>query len=44
MYAGPLEIQRVNSLTGKEFYLLNLPYFLSPVVHEYLEWMMEEIN
>jgi predicted AAA+ superfamily ATPase len=44
MYAGPLEIQRVNTLTGKKFYLLNLPYFLSPAVHEYLEWMMEEIK
>ena len=44
MYAGPREIQRVNTLTGKKFYLLDLPYFLSPAVHEHLEWMMEEIK
>jgi len=44
MYAGPLEIQRVNSLAGKSFYLLNLPYFLASAVHKYLEWMMEEIE
>ena len=44
MYAGPLEIQQVSSLTGKSFYLLNLPYFLVSAVHKYLEWMMAEIN
>jgi hypothetical protein len=44
MYAGPLEIQRVHSLAGKGFYLLNLPYFLASAVHKYLEWMMEEIE
>ena len=44
MYAGPLEIQHVNSLSGKKFYLLNLPYCLVSSVHLYLDWMMEEIN
>ncbi|MBW2606012.1 MAG: DUF4143 domain-containing protein [Deltaproteobacteria bacterium] len=44
MYAGPLEIQRVNFLAGKRFYLLNLPYFLSSAVHKYLKWMIEEIE
>jgi predicted AAA+ superfamily ATPase len=44
MYAGPLEAQRVSSLTGKEFHLLNLPYFLAAAVHGYLNWMEEEIK
>ena len=44
MYAGPLEIQRVTSLPGKDFYLLNLPYFLASAVHKYLDWMMRSIE
>jgi len=41
MYAGPLEIKRVNSPSGKRFYLLDLPYFLASSVHKYLDWMMD---
>ena len=44
MYAGPLEIQRVNSPSGKGFYLLNLPYFLASSVHKYLGWMIENMG
>ena len=44
LYAGPLELQHASSITGKKFYLLNLPYFLASAVHKYMEWMMEEIN
>jgi predicted AAA+ superfamily ATPase len=44
MYAGHLEIQRVNSPSGKNFYLLNLPYFLASSVHKYLGWMIENIE
>ena len=42
LYAGPLEIQPARTLTGKEFYLLNMPYFLASRVHQYLDWMVAE--
>ena len=41
LYAGPLEMQNVQTVSGKEFVLLNLPYFLASVIHQYLEWMIE---
>jgi uncharacterized protein len=42
LYAGKLEIQDVLSPAGKTFSLLNLPYFLASIVHEYMDWMMDE--
>ncbi len=44
LYAGPLEVQPARTLAGKEFYLLNIPYFLAAHVHQYLDWMMVEIS
>ena len=43
LYAGPLEIQPARTLAGKEFYLLNIPYFLASRIHQYLDWMAAEI-
>jgi len=43
LYAGPLEIQPAKTLTGKKFFLLNIPYFLAARVHQYLDWMVTEI-
>ncbi len=44
MYAGPLEIQRLETPDGKRFHLLNMPYFLASAIHEYLDWMIKEVG
>jgi predicted AAA+ superfamily ATPase len=38
-YAGKISITEVKTAKGKEFKLLNLPYFLAGKVREYLDWM-----
>lgn len=38
LYSGPLEILKAKTLSGKEFQLLNLPYFCAGKLHEYIEW------
>ena len=40
-YAGKISITEVKTAKGKEFKLLNLPYFLAGKVREYLDWMGE---
>ena len=42
LYAGPLEIQQAKTLTGKKFFLLNMPYFLASLIQQYLDWMVME--
>ena len=39
LYGGPVMIDRVVTLLGKEYNLLNLPYYLAGKVEEYLDWM-----
>jgi predicted AAA+ superfamily ATPase len=41
MYAGKFEIHTATTTNGKEFKLLNLPYFLCLKLNEYLEWFIE---
>ena len=41
MYAGKFEIHTATTTNGKEFKLLNLPYFLGLKLNEYLEWFIE---
>jgi hypothetical protein len=41
LYAGPLEIQNTQTVSGKKFVLMNLPYFLASTVHRYFDWMMD---
>ena len=41
MYAGKFEIHTAKTINGKEFKLLNLPYFLGIKLTEYLEWFIE---
>ncbi len=38
MYGGVIEINKVKTQNGKEFKLLNLPYFLGTQIETYLEW------
>ena len=41
MYAGKFEVHTAKTTNGKEFKLLNLPYFLGLKLNEYLEWFIE---
>lgn len=43
LYAGPVLLQQAVTSGGKNFYLLNLPYFLGEKLIEYVGWMKEEI-
>lgn len=40
IYSGPLGINQLKTLNGKNFILLNLPFYLSGCLFEYLEWAM----
>ncbi len=42
MYAGKLEINKLKTPLGKEFYLLNLPYYLGIKINEYIEWFINQ--
>lgn len=42
LYAGKLNIESVKTLEGKEYQLLNLPYFLTGQLEEYVEWFISE--
>lgn len=42
LYAGPLELHMARTPTGKEYQLLNLPYFLASKVNEYVDWMIDQ--
>lgn len=44
IYQGGLIIEKHITTNGKEFYLLNLPYFLSFDLLGYLEWFENSIN
>ena len=41
LYSGNLEISEVKTTEGKEYKLLNLPYFLAGKIHEYLDWFID---
>ncbi len=40
LYAGPLKKIQAATPKGKSFTLLNMPYFLSGKIKEYIDWMM----
>lgn len=42
LYAGPLEIQHLKTPEKKPFSLLNLPYFLTGLLNEYLSWFVNQ--
>ncbi len=43
-YAGEISITEVNTLAGKKYFLLNLPYFLVSQIEYYLTWFKNKIN
>ncbi len=40
IYSGPLKIDRIKTLKGKNFILLNLPFYLTGCIPQYIEWLM----
>lgn len=43
-YAGELSITNAETATGKQYKLLNLPYYLSTKIDQYLEWFKKSIH
>ena len=44
IYGDMLRIDRVKTIKGKPFYLLNLPYYLAGQIHQYADWFIEQIK
>jgi hypothetical protein len=44
IYSGNLRFEKVTSLKGKEFYLLNLPFYLTGKIYEYFDFMIDKIK
>lgn len=44
MYAGTLHITPIQTPEGKDFYLLNLPYYLASQIESYLSWFQQEVS
>ncbi|MBC8266956.1 MAG: ATP-binding protein [Flavobacteriales bacterium] len=42
MYAGELKIEQLKTPNGKEYILLNLPYFLASQLPKYLNWFIKK--
>ncbi|MDN5210475.1 DUF4143 domain-containing protein [Fulvivirgaceae bacterium BMA12] len=42
IYGGELRIDEISTSKGKRYQLLNLPYFLSGWVKDYLDWFCKE--
>lgn len=42
IYAGGLKIDRIRTIKGKKFFLLNLPFYLTGQIKEYLHWFLAE--
>ena len=40
LYGGEFEVQSVSTIAGKDFKLLNLPYYLSGRIPEYAAWLV----
>ena len=43
-YSGEININQVATPSGKDFFLLSLPYFLATRLEGYLDWFEREIN
>ncbi len=42
IYSGELKIDRTNTIVGKKFYLLNLPFYLVQSIDIYIKWLINE--
>jgi hypothetical protein len=41
LYRGPLGVADAATIQGKNFKLLNLPYFLAGKISDYISWFVE---
>lgn len=44
VYSGNFGINEVATISGKEFYLLNLPFYAVHKLEDYLRWFIDEID
>ena len=44
IYSGNLRFEKVKTLKGKDFYLLNLPFYLTGKIYEYFDVMLDKIK
>ncbi len=42
IYGGPLKVDRISTANGKEYTLLNLPFYLAARIDGYLNWLMDK--
>ena len=42
-YNGELLLNKAKTIAGKEFFLLNMPFYLVGKLKQYLEWFFNEI-
>lgn len=42
-YSGELKLDTVKTSNGKDFYLLNLPYFLASKTEQYIKWLVKTL-
>jgi predicted AAA+ superfamily ATPase len=40
MYSGPLKVEKTQTIQGKPFLLLNLPYYLGTQISKYISWFV----
>ncbi len=43
IYGGPIDITTANTISGKQYYILHLPYFLMASFPLYLAWFKAEV-
>jgi predicted AAA+ superfamily ATPase len=41
IYSGELSIDKIKTIKGKEFQLLNLPFYLVCRINEYIKWLFD---
>ena len=44
VYSGDLRFEKARTLKRKEFYLLNLPFYLTGKIYEYFDFMIDKIK
>ncbi|MFO7888749.1 MAG: AAA family ATPase [bacterium] len=44
IYKEKLSIDTIKTISGKPFYLLNLPYYLSGRLYDYIEWFVDKVG
>jgi hypothetical protein len=44
VYSEKLSISKSKTRTGKDFWLLNLPFYLIHKIDDYCKWLVQEVN